>query len=95
MLSFTSRLAKNEVSKARIHVVEAELERTRLEAPFDGIVAEVNGEVGEFVTPSPVGIPTTWILPGLPTGSGSPSTATLACGSFARMAQAHRCCWQG
>jgi HlyD family secretion protein len=51
-------LAKNEVSKARIHVVQAELERTRLEAPFDGIVAEVNGEVGEFVTPSPVGIPT-------------------------------------
>jgi HlyD family secretion protein len=34
------------------------LERTRLTAPFAGIVAEVNGEVGEFVTPSPVGIPT-------------------------------------
>ena len=51
-------LAKNEVSSARIKVVQAELERTRLEAPFDGIVAEVNGEVGEFVTPSPVGIPT-------------------------------------
>jgi HlyD family secretion protein len=27
-------------------------------APFDGIVAEVNGEVGEFLTPSPPGIPT-------------------------------------
>jgi HlyD family secretion protein len=51
-------MAKIEVSKARIQVVQAELERTRLEAPFDGIVAEVNGEVGEFVTPSPVGIPT-------------------------------------
>ncbi|MBT8128461.1 MAG: efflux RND transporter periplasmic adaptor subunit, partial [Gammaproteobacteria bacterium] len=35
-----------------------ELERTRLVAPFSGIVAEVNGEIGEFVTPSPVGIPT-------------------------------------
>jgi HlyD family secretion protein len=51
-------LAENEVSKARIQVVHAELERTRLKAPFAGIVAEVNGEVGEFVTPSPVGIPT-------------------------------------
>jgi len=51
-------LAGNEVSKARIQVVHAELERTRLKAPFAGIVAEVNGEVGEFVTPSPVGIPT-------------------------------------
>jgi HlyD family secretion protein len=29
-----------------------------LRAPFAGVVAEVNGEVGEFVTPSPVGIPT-------------------------------------
>jgi HlyD family secretion protein len=51
-------LAENEVSKARIQVVHTELERTRLKAPFAGIVAEVNGEVGEFVTPSPVGIPT-------------------------------------
>ena len=51
-------LAENEVRTARIRVVAAELERTRLKAPFDGIVAEVNGEVGEFVTPSPVGIPT-------------------------------------
>lgn len=51
-------LATREVSQAKIHVVESELERTRLVAPFAGIVAEVNGEVGEFVTPSPVGIPT-------------------------------------
>lgn len=51
-------LATKEVSQAKIHVVESELERTRLTAPFAGIVAEVNGEVGEFVTPSPVGIPT-------------------------------------
>ena len=27
-------------------------------APFAGVVAEINGELGEFVTPSPVGIPT-------------------------------------
>lgn len=47
-----------EVSKARIRLAEAAVERTRLRAPFDGIVAEINGEVGEFATPSPIGIPT-------------------------------------
>jgi HlyD family secretion protein len=39
-------------------VIDAQLERTRLRAPFAGIIAEINGELGEFVTPSPVGIPT-------------------------------------
>ena len=46
------------VAAARIEVTEAALERTRLVAPFAGIIAEINGELGEFVTPSPVGIPT-------------------------------------
>lgn len=47
-----------EVSRARLAVAQAALERTFLRAPFDGTVAEVTGELGEFVTPSPVGIPT-------------------------------------
>jgi HlyD family secretion protein len=47
-----------EVSQAQLEVAEAALDQTRLRAPFPGVVAEVNGEVGEFVTPSPVGIPT-------------------------------------
>jgi len=46
------------VSQARIDVAIAALARTRLLAPFDGTVAEVNGELGEFLTPSPVGIAT-------------------------------------
>jgi len=46
------------VNDANIKVAEARLERTRLRAPFDGIIAEINGELGEFVTPSPVGIAT-------------------------------------
>jgi HlyD family secretion protein len=46
------------VSSARIDAANAALERTRLRAPFAGIVAEINGEIGEFITPSPVGIPT-------------------------------------
>jgi HlyD family secretion protein len=50
--------ATTEVSEARLVVARALLSRTQLRAPFAGIVAEINGEVGEFVTPSPVGIPT-------------------------------------
>lgn len=50
--------ATAQVTAARIDVARAAVERTILRAPFAGIVAEVNGEVGEFVTPSPVGIPT-------------------------------------
>ncbi len=50
--------AREKVSESRIRVAEAALEQTRLAAPFDGIVAEVNGEIGEFVTPSPVGVAT-------------------------------------
>jgi HlyD family secretion protein len=50
--------ATAQISQAKIRVVEAQLQRTRLSAPFDGTVAEVNGEIGEVVTPSPVGIPT-------------------------------------
>ena len=46
------------VSEAQVDVRIAKLERTLLRAPFDGVIAEINGELGEFVTPSPVGIPT-------------------------------------
>ena len=47
-----------EVSEAQIAVATAALERTILRAPFAGTVAEINGEIGEVVTPSPVGVPT-------------------------------------
>ncbi|VAW79983.1 Probable Co/Zn/Cd efflux system membrane fusion protein [hydrothermal vent metagenome] len=50
--------ASEEVSKAQLAVARALLDRTRLTAPFTGIVAEINGEIGEFVTPSPIGVPT-------------------------------------
>ena len=46
------------VADARVDVTKAHLERTQLRAPFAGVIAEINGELGEFVTPSPVGIPT-------------------------------------
>ena len=43
---------------SQIAAMRAELSTTYLRAPFAGIVAEVTGEVGEFTTPSPPGIPT-------------------------------------
>ncbi|MDP2029803.1 MAG: efflux RND transporter periplasmic adaptor subunit [Thiobacillus sp.] len=45
-------------AQAQIRVTSAGLERTTLTAPFAGIVARVTGEVGEYTTPSPPGIPT-------------------------------------
>ncbi len=47
-----------EVSQLRIAAAHAALERTVLKAPFSGYIAELNGELGEYVTPSPPGIPT-------------------------------------
>ncbi len=46
------------VAEARLDAARAAMERTILRAPFDGIVAKVNGEIGEVVTPSPVGVAT-------------------------------------
>lgn len=45
-------------AQAQIDVTRAGLERTLLAAPFAGVVARVTGEVGEYATPSPPGIPT-------------------------------------
>lgn len=52
--------ANAEVQRARdqLALARASLTRTVLRAPFDGVVAEINGELGEFATPSPPGIPT-------------------------------------
>ena len=46
------------VSQANRDAVQAAVERTLIVAPFDGTVAEINAELGEFITPSPPGIPT-------------------------------------
>lgn len=50
--------ADAELAKDQVKVIEAALARTRLAAPFAGVVAEVNAELGEIVSPSPPGIPT-------------------------------------
>ncbi|RMH82980.1 efflux RND transporter periplasmic adaptor subunit [Pseudomonas sp. AOB-7] len=62
-----ARLSALACSSAAVAIREAEanlalqralLDQATLRAPFAGIVAQINGEVGEFVTPSPPGIPT-------------------------------------
>ena len=53
----TSRTQVKE-AVARIAAARADTARTILRAPFAGIVADINGELGEYVTPSPPGIPT-------------------------------------
>ncbi len=50
--------AMAEESGSRVAVARAALDKTILVAPFDGVVSELNGELGEMVTPSPPGIPT-------------------------------------
>ncbi len=52
--------AKTEVAQAqaRVEVTRVARGRTVLVAPFDGIVAKIVGEVGEYSTPSPPGVPT-------------------------------------
>jgi len=47
-----------EQSQSRVAVAHAGLDRMVLRAPFDGIVADISGELGEYATPSPPGIPT-------------------------------------
>lgn len=43
---------------ANIELQQAHLAQTLLRAPFSGIVAEVNAEIGEYATPSPPGVAT-------------------------------------
>ena len=47
-----------EQAKSGIAVARASRSRQQLRAPFAGVVAAVTGELGEFTTPSPPGIPT-------------------------------------
>jgi len=45
-----------EQAKSRIAVAQATLDRMTLRAPFNGIIADLSGELGEYATPSPPGI---------------------------------------
>jgi len=45
-------------TQAKVSATRVEQGRTILYAPFDGTVAKIVGEVGEYSTPSPPGVPT-------------------------------------
>jgi HlyD family secretion protein len=57
--AFACRAAGDEqqTAAANLKMNQALLAETQLRAPFAGIIAEINGEIGEYVTPSPPGIP--------------------------------------
>jgi HlyD family secretion protein len=44
-------------SEAAVEVARANLNKSEVRAPFDGIVAQVSTEIGEWITPSPPGVP--------------------------------------
>ncbi len=50
--------ALTEQASATLKLHQVLLDDTLLKAPFAGVVAEVNGEIGEYVTPSPPGVAT-------------------------------------
>ena len=46
-----------ELARARVAAARVQLEFTELRAPFAGTVAQLTTEVGEWITPSPPGVP--------------------------------------
>lgn len=47
---------QEQVDEAQVAQVESRLSERRLQAPFAGVVAEVNSKLGEYMTPSPPGV---------------------------------------
>jgi HlyD family secretion protein len=44
-------------AEAAVELSRASLKKTELRAPFDGVIVQLSTEVGEWVTPSPPGVP--------------------------------------
>lgn len=49
---------ESNVAQANLEMNQAMLDETYLRAPFAGTIAKINGEIGEYVTPSPPGVAT-------------------------------------
>lgn len=49
--------ARLDQTHARERLAKAELARTVLRAPFDGVIADMSTELGEWITPAPPGVP--------------------------------------
>ncbi len=61
--------ARIQEAEASLQVARVNLSKTELRAPFDGVVADVATELGEWITPSPPGIPIPAVLVLLETDS--------------------------
>jgi len=48
--------AEVETARRQLESIASDLDRTVIVAPFDGIIAKINGELGEISTPSPTGV---------------------------------------
>ncbi|HPR64393.1 MAG TPA: efflux RND transporter periplasmic adaptor subunit [Thermoanaerobaculia bacterium] len=44
-------------AEARVKLSQTYLDQTEIRAPFDGVIADLSTEVGEWITPSPPGVP--------------------------------------
>jgi len=64
-----SARAARESAAATLEVARRMLAKRTLRAPFDGIVADVSTELGEWITPSPPGVPLPAVLDLLDPGS--------------------------
>ena len=53
----TSARARLEQAEASVDVAQVTLVKSVLRAPFDAVVSRVSAEIGEWVSPSPVGVP--------------------------------------
>lgn len=56
-------------TRSAVDLARTELDKTVLRAPFDGIVAEVSIEVGEWISPSPPALPIPAVIDFLDTSS--------------------------
>lgn len=53
----TAANARIQEAEAALEAAQAVLEKTVITAPFDGVVLDVTTEVGEWISPSPPGVP--------------------------------------
>ena len=63
-MQVSCKQSRAEIARAQSAITEAkaELAKTVLQAPFDGVVAELDIEVGEWTTPSPPALPVPPVL---------------------------------
>ena len=78
-------------AEAALALARAQLEKTVLRAPFDGVVAEVTTEVGEWITPSPPGVPIPPVIELIDARGRSTSARRWTRWTSARSASGSRC----